>query len=117
MAAPGLNPDMSRRSEQIVMPPFPSASALVWTIRCSLLKGVGPQAATALEKLNLRTVGDLLRHMPRRWEDRTAFSARRRCAERRICHGLRHRHRRHHEVSEAANWRSPKSCSTMTARR
>ena len=38
-----------------------------------LLKGVGPQAATALEKLNLRTVGDLLRHIPRRWEDRTNF--------------------------------------------
>ena len=38
-----------------------------------LLKGVGPQAATALEKLNLRTVGDLLRHIPRRWEDRTDF--------------------------------------------
>ncbi len=38
-----------------------------------LLKGVGQQAATALEKLNLRTVGDLLRHIPRRWEDRTNF--------------------------------------------
>jgi ATP-dependent DNA helicase RecG len=27
----------------------------------------------ALEKLNLHTVGDLLRHKPRRWEDRTHF--------------------------------------------
>lgn len=38
-----------------------------------LLKGVGPQVATTLEKLNLRTIGDLLRHVPRRWEDRTDF--------------------------------------------
>lgn len=37
------------------------------------MKGVGPQGATALEKLNIRTVGDLLRHYPRRWEDRTNF--------------------------------------------
>jgi ATP-dependent DNA helicase RecG len=37
------------------------------------LKGVGPQVAATLEKLALRTVGDLLRHLPRRWEDRTRF--------------------------------------------
>src|SRR5579885_3270362 len=36
-------------------------------------KGVGPQGAAALEKLELRTVGDLLRHIPRRWEDRSRF--------------------------------------------
>lgn len=37
------------------------------------LKGVGPQAMIALEKLGLRTVGDLLRYPPRRWEDRSHF--------------------------------------------
>ncbi len=37
------------------------------------LKGVGPQVAATLEKLELRTVGDLLRHLPRRWEDRSHF--------------------------------------------
>jgi ATP-dependent DNA helicase RecG len=37
------------------------------------LKGIGPQVAQALGKLNLFTVGDLLRHFPRRWEDRTNF--------------------------------------------
>src|SRR5689334_7040246 len=37
------------------------------------LKGIGPQVAQALAKLDLHTVGDLLRHFPRRWEDRTNF--------------------------------------------
>ncbi|HLJ57059.1 MAG TPA: DNA helicase RecG, partial [Chthonomonadaceae bacterium] len=38
------------------------------------LKGVGPQGAQALAKLGLNTVGDLLHHYPRRWEDRTRFA-------------------------------------------
>lgn len=37
------------------------------------IKGVGPQVAEKLLKLNLRSVGDLLRHYPKRWEDRTHF--------------------------------------------
>ncbi len=37
------------------------------------IKGVGPQVAEKLVKLNLRNVGDLLRHYPKRWEDRTHF--------------------------------------------
>ena len=37
------------------------------------LKGVGPQGAAAFAKLELHTVGDLLRHFPRRWEDRSHF--------------------------------------------
>ncbi len=37
------------------------------------LKGVGPALASALAKIGLRTAGDLLRHFPRRWEDRTRF--------------------------------------------
>jgi ATP-dependent DNA helicase RecG len=36
-------------------------------------KGVGPQGAEALARLDLHTVGDLLRHYPRRWEDRSHF--------------------------------------------
>ncbi len=35
--------------------------------------GVGPQAAAALQKLGIGTVEGLLRHYPRRWEDRTRF--------------------------------------------
>ena len=38
------------------------------------LKGVGPSFAQALAKLGLNSVGDLLRHYPRRWEDRTSFA-------------------------------------------
>ena len=37
------------------------------------MKGVGPQVAAALAKLGLLNVSDLLRHVPRRWEDRTDF--------------------------------------------
>ncbi len=37
------------------------------------LKGIGPQGATLLAKLGISTVWDLLRHMPRRYEDRTKF--------------------------------------------
>src|SRR5688572_18271179 len=34
------------------------------------LKGVGPKAAELLHKLGLHTVGDVLYHLPRRYEDR-----------------------------------------------
>jgi len=38
------------------------------------VKGVGPRIAGILGKLNIRTAGDLLRHFPRRYEDRTHFA-------------------------------------------
>jgi ATP-dependent DNA helicase RecG len=37
------------------------------------LKGVGPSVAQILAKMNLHTVSDLLRYVPRRYEDRTHF--------------------------------------------
>lgn len=37
------------------------------------VKGVGPSFAAVLGKLGIRTAGDLLRHIPRRYEDRTHF--------------------------------------------
>ena len=37
------------------------------------LPGLGPTRAKALERLDLRTVGDLLTHYPRRYEDRRQF--------------------------------------------
>ncbi len=51
----------------------PGADVVRWDAPLQFLKGVGPQGALALGKLNLRTVGDLLRHYPRRWEDRSNF--------------------------------------------
>src|SRR5512143_147142 len=41
------------------------------TLSVTTLKGVGPQAAKKLEKLGLRTVQDLLFHLPFRYQDRT----------------------------------------------
>lgn len=38
------------------------------------VKGVGPRVAGLLAKLNIKTAGDLLRHYPRRYEDRTHFA-------------------------------------------
>ena len=35
------------------------------------IKGVGETRARALEKLHIRTLGDLIAYYPRRWEDRT----------------------------------------------
>lgn len=46
----------------------PSASPLDTPL--SRLWGVGPERARQLDKLGLRTVGDLLLHAPRRYEDR-----------------------------------------------
>ncbi|MCS7273604.1 MAG: ATP-dependent DNA helicase RecG [Fimbriimonadales bacterium] len=37
------------------------------------LRGVGPKLAQVLSKLNIHTLGDLLYHLPRRYEDRRHF--------------------------------------------
>ena len=37
------------------------------------IKGIGETRAKALEKLNIRTLGDLIGYYPMRWEDRTRF--------------------------------------------
>lgn len=43
----------------------------IWEKRVQYLKGVGPQRARLLSRLGISTVGDLLYHVPRRYEDRT----------------------------------------------
>jgi ATP-dependent DNA helicase RecG len=48
-------------------------SALSLEDSLQYLKGIGPQGAAALAKLEIQTVAQLLRHVPRRWEDRTHF--------------------------------------------
>ncbi|HEY6546434.1 MAG TPA: DEAD/DEAH box helicase, partial [Vicinamibacteria bacterium] len=42
--------------------------------RVQFVKGIGPQRALALEKAGVRTVLDLLFHLPLRYEDRRAFA-------------------------------------------
>jgi ATP-dependent DNA helicase RecG len=49
------------------MPQTDTAAALPVTT----LKGIGPAAAKKLERLGLRTVQDLLFHLPFRYQDRT----------------------------------------------
>lgn len=43
----------------------------VWEKPVQYLKGVGPQRARLLSRLGVKSVGDLLYHIPRRYEDRT----------------------------------------------
>ncbi|RDV84482.1 ATP-dependent DNA helicase RecG [Ammonifex thiophilus] len=45
--------------------------ATIWERPVQYLKGVGPQRARWLSRLGINTVGDLLYHLPRRYEDRT----------------------------------------------
>jgi len=41
-----------------------------WSLPVTAVRGVGPERATMLDRLEIRTVGDLLMHRPRRYEDR-----------------------------------------------
>ena len=49
-------------------PPTPTAAGLETPL--TALRGVGPERASQLDRLGLRTVNDLLLHAPRRYEDR-----------------------------------------------
>ena len=60
-----MNPVNSNRDRPEVAPSL--ADSL------QFMKGVGPALGASLAKIGLRTAGDLLRHFPRRWEDRTRF--------------------------------------------
>jgi len=46
-----------------------------WPTPLTALRGVGPERAAQLQRLELRCVGDLLLHRPRRYEDRRHFHA------------------------------------------
>ncbi|MBI2929219.1 MAG: ATP-dependent DNA helicase RecG [Verrucomicrobia bacterium] len=56
------------------MPPVPNVSPSPpldpLTLPVTVLYGVGPERAAQLERLCIRTVGELLHHRPRRYEDR-----------------------------------------------
>ncbi len=47
---------------------------VAWDSPVQFLKGVGPVRARALDRLGVATVGDLLRHYPRTYLDRTAVT-------------------------------------------
>lgn len=51
----------------------PPAGVITLNLRADVqfLKGVGPRLGGLLGNLGVKTVGDLLTHFPRRWEDRT----------------------------------------------
>ena len=49
-------------------PLTPAAAGLETPL--TALRGVGPERASQLDRLGLRTVNDLLLHAPRRYEDR-----------------------------------------------
>jgi len=61
-------PPRPRRPASIPAPPGRSLEDDI-----QFLKGVGPAGARTLGRLGLRTAGDLLRHYPRRYEDRRSF--------------------------------------------
>src|SRR5512139_2793507 len=69
---------MARPIAPVFMSQAPRAQA---SLRLSLadgvraLRGVGPARAVLLERLGVATIGDLLRLLPRRYEDRRALSA------------------------------------------
>ena len=46
-----------------------------WESPLAAIRGVGPERAEQFARLELRTVSDLLRHRPRRYEDRRRFCA------------------------------------------
>ncbi len=51
-------------------PPGPSATASPLELPVTRIRGVGAERAPQLERLDIRTIGELLLHRPRRYEDR-----------------------------------------------
>ncbi|MBI4827728.1 MAG: ATP-dependent DNA helicase RecG [Nitrospinae bacterium] len=67
-AGEGYNTSISNLVELVVET---AESSLARPIQ--FLKGVGPRRAELFERLGVRTVGDLLFHLPLRYEDRSSF--------------------------------------------
>jgi ATP-dependent DNA helicase RecG len=59
----------------LVPAPKSHATILALDSRIEALSGVGPERAAQLGRLKIRTIGDLLLHKPRRYEDRRRFLA------------------------------------------
>jgi ATP-dependent DNA helicase RecG len=54
---------------------MPTAPPVTLDSPVTLVPGVGPERAAQLARLDIRTIGDLFLHRPRRYEDRRAFAA------------------------------------------
>ena len=54
---------------------MPTAVPVTLASPVTLVPGGGPERAAQLARLDIRTLGDLLLHRPRRYEDRRAFAA------------------------------------------
>src|SRR6266576_3476470 len=54
--------------------PGPAVTTLEYTTPIQFLKGVGPKRAESLQRLGVRTVGDLLYHVPHRYLDATTVT-------------------------------------------
>jgi ATP-dependent DNA helicase RecG len=63
-----------RRPDQIAGVPAAPPPRHPWDVDVSTVRGVGPARARQLAQLGIRTVGDLLRRVPRRHEDRSAVT-------------------------------------------
>jgi ATP-dependent DNA helicase RecG len=63
-----VNPD--KRAKSADRPPSVRASLRALNTPIQFLSGVGPKRAAQLESLGIKTVGDLLYHLPFRYEDR-----------------------------------------------
>ncbi|MGC9316441.1 MAG: ATP-dependent DNA helicase RecG [Armatimonadota bacterium] len=64
-----ISPEQARAQSEPARPDEPAGS-LSWEDPVTELSGVGPARAEALQRLGVRTVGDLLLHCPARYEDR-----------------------------------------------
>ncbi len=62
------------KSKLLVNPPKPLPHAALDNIPVTRLKGVGPRNAERLARLGLRSVQDLLFHLPLRYQDRTRIT-------------------------------------------
>ena len=65
------DPDAEARRRR---PPARPAPRLTLDTPVTYLKGVGPARATSLAKLGITLAGDLLRHVPHRYEDATTVT-------------------------------------------
>ncbi|HEX9788797.1 MAG TPA: ATP-dependent DNA helicase RecG [Candidatus Binatia bacterium] len=68
MKPAGLSPD--KRAKNADRPASVRASLRALNTSVQFLSGVGPKRAAQLESLGIKTVGDLLYHLPFRYEDR-----------------------------------------------